>query len=711
MGGEAEPMRPQLADLMLAAIRKYGRDRKVGLLLSGGLDSVSVGILLGEAGHTVTAYTYELEGYRSLDRPKAERIAKHFGWPLQIITVPSASVRNDFLRLAIDHGCRKKVQFEVTQPLLHLFPCIDETEVWTGFNADDHYGNTRQSALEQYRLKKAGVSAAEQKAAFDRRRDAAYLETKSPGSTWCFAQKAAGRFGKRLLDPYLDDRLRTFFRHYDYRQLSPLKKPLIRLALEEHLRGLPESSIAVGVQLHTGGGVDALFRLLLDDPTINHFDPPYRTVSALCQGWGREVRSAPARLQAQLKQTGPVVTAKVRVSGRQAFSTYTMADVRAASAQHRFEVFSTFSGGGGSSIGLSLAGGRVRVALEFVPEAARTYQANFPASQVIQEDIRALVADKDRLHSLLRSSGLASDDIDILEGSPPCSEFSSAGRGLSDQNELRSYSDVTQRALAMLPFDFIDLASLLSPKVVILENVPGLTHAGKKHVLSNLLQALCCPAAPLNPRREYFVNYRILSSADYGTPQKRRRLFIVGIRRDVGEATGIVNDEQVSVAFPSATSSEISIRDALKNLQQTQSDASPWERAAAVHSTGRLIRLLPKNPTRYVRLGDVDPSYRGRGNFGLTRCAWDLPAPTLAVMGQRPDALSGALHPEEDRKFTLPELKRLFALPDDFVLTGTLRQASERVCRMVPPLMAKAIGHTVYQNVLLPYREKKNATR
>jgi site-specific DNA-cytosine methylase len=69
--------------------------------------------------------------------------------------------------------------------------------------------------------------------------------------------------------------------------------------------------------------------------------------------------------------------------------------------------------------------------------------------------------------------------------------------------------------------------------------------------------------------------------------------------------------------------------------------------------------------------------------------------------------LAGAIHPQEDRKFTVPELKRLFALPDDVILTGTVSQASERICRMVPPPMTKAIGESVYRRVLRPYSERQ----
>jgi len=91
--------------------------------------------------------------------------------------------------------------------------------------------------------------------------------------------------------------------------------------------------------------------------------------------------------------------------------------------------------------------------------------------------------------------------------------------------------------------------------------------------------------------------------------------------------------------------------------------------------------------------------------FTLRRCSWDRPVPTLTVAGQAPDGRCGALHPAEDRKFTIPELKRLFGMPDDFVVTGTLMQAAERLCRMVPPLLMKAVAESVYERVLRPYAE------
>jgi site-specific DNA-cytosine methylase len=197
----------------------------------------------------------------------------------------------------------------------------------------------------------------------------------------------------------------------------------------------------------------------------------------------------------------------------------------------------------------------------------------------------------------------------------------------------------------------------------------------------------------------YYATSGVLHASDFGVPQTRKRLFIIALRRDVAEAVGIRSDADVATVFPAPTTlSPVSIRSALAGLQQSKREIDPWRRVAMTTSLGRAIRRLPRNPIKLTRPCHVDPD--DDRDFTLTRCAWDLPAPTLTVSGQGPNALGNAIHPAEDRKFTIPELKRLSALPDDFVLTGTLAQAAERVCRMVPPPLTRAIARSVYDRVL-----------
>ena len=177
----------ELLQLLVGAVTVKSRNKTVALLLSGGLDSLSVGLALEKAGKVVRAYTYHLENYPSKDLKKAIAIAGHFGWPLTVITVPTTDVADDFLRLAVEQGCRKKVQFEVTFPMLYLFPQIDEVEVWTGWNADDHYGNTRECIFRQRRMAQQGLSLAERKLAFDAERCTIFegpLTNPESGQTW-----------------------------------------------------------------------------------------------------------------------------------------------------------------------------------------------------------------------------------------------------------------------------------------------------------------------------------------------------------------------------------------------------------------------------------------------------------------------------------------------------------------------------------------------
>jgi Asparagine synthase len=322
----------ELLSLLCSAVEKGSDDDTVALLLSGGIDSTSVGIALQKSGKAIRAYTYRLQDYKSRDLDKAVAIARHFGWPLSIIEVPTADLARDFMRLAVEHRCRKKTQFENTFPMLYVLPRIAEAEVWTGYNADDHYGNTKNCILDQKRMAREGASAAERKEAFDAERRGRFERklTDPESGTWCYAHRFAAQCGKRLLDPYLDDALREFFLRFDHETLSPLKKPFVRQALGDELRDLPEGSLTVGVRLQTGGSVDTLFETLLRNPAINRFEKNYEDVQSLCERWGREVAENPepflAKLRALPSRSAPIVTTTSSDTTR--YRPYVMDDVR-----------------------------------------------------------------------------------------------------------------------------------------------------------------------------------------------------------------------------------------------------------------------------------------------------------------------------------------------------------------------------------------------
>jgi DNA-cytosine methyltransferase len=546
------------------------------------------------------------------------------------------------------------------------------------------------------------MSPAERKEAFDAERRAGFekkFANLESGETWWYAHRLAAQCGKRLFDAYLCRAVHEYFLQFDHEQLSPLSKPLVRQAFADELRDLPKGSLTVGVRLQTGGGVDALFETLLHDPAINRFENKYTKVSPLCQRWGEEVERRPEQFLAELRAL-PSRSAPTESSSDAArYRPYTMDDINRASASHKFTVVSTFAGGGGSCIGFHLAGGHVLLASEFVPEARRTYAANFPNTPIDTRDIREVTADAASIRAFLAQAGLKPGELDVLNGSPPCCEFSTAGRGISDQNELRPYSDMKQKGMATLIFDFFKLARHARPKIVIGENVPALAWSKNRPLFERALDTLRYADAA-HTRRLYYVNSAVLSASGFGVPQDRRRLFFIGVRADVADAVGIDDDANVLALFPEPSDFAVSIRSALADLQQCDADIDPWSRAAMTGSISRVLSHFPPNPRRRLKLKDV--GFTGDGRFSMEKCAWDLPAPTLAQAGQGPNGLSGAIHPEANRKFTIPELKRLFGLPDDYALTGTLAQAAERVCRMVAPRMMQAIAERVYERVLRP---------
>ena len=229
------------------------------------------------------------------------------------------------------------------------------------------------------------------------------------------------------------------------------------------------------------------------------------------------------------RQLPPRQEAVVRISVPGTYRHYTVADVRRASAEGRFTVISTFSGGGGSSLGYRLAGGKVLAASEFVPEAARTYKANFPECHIDHRDIRELSASSQAVEEFLARIGLRPGEPDISEASPPCSEFSVAGTGLSDQSKSKSYSDVRQNNIATLAFDYAEFVALVRPKVAVIENVPALATRAPE-IIQGILHALRFPSMG-KEGRQYFANWSVLSADEFGVPQKRRRLFIIAVRR------------------------------------------------------------------------------------------------------------------------------------------------------------------------------------
>jgi len=323
-----------------------------------------------------------------------------------------------------------------------------------------------------------------------------------------------------------------------------------------------------------------------------------------------------------------------------------------------YDVVSTFSGCGGSCLGYRMAGFRVLWASEFIPAAQEVYKMNHPDSVLDTQDIRE-VAPEEVLRQIDREPG----EIDILDGSPPCSDFSSAGKGSEGWGEVKKYSETKQRVDDLF-FEYARLLDGLQPKVFVAENVRGLVRGKAKGYFKKILRRLkdC----------GYDVQAKVLDAQWLGVPQRRQRLIFVGVREDLGAAP----------AHPAPLPYRYSVREALSGVEGRISEDA-WIGQYAIGDEWEKLNQ-----------GGQSDKY-----FSLVRPDVNEPCPTVTQTGKTTGAAS-VTHPTEKRKFSIAELRRIQGFPDDFELAGSYAQRWERLARTVPPVMMKHIAATIRDEIL-----------
>ena len=377
------------------------------------------------------------------------------------------------------------------------------------------------------------------------------------------------------------------------------------------------------------------------------------------------------------------------------YQPYTIEDVRKSSSRELFTVVSTFAGGGGSSTGYRLAGGKVVAINEFVEEAVATYSRNFPDTKVILGDIKAITG-KD----LLEVGGLQPRELDILDGSPPCSAFSTSGKGKKGWNREKKYSDgKTVTNIENLFLEYIRIAEDIQPKVIVAENVEGITSRAAIEKLRDFVTGF----EHITPG--YKMVYQVMDASKFGVPQSRMRTFFVGVRSDVFEALGLEEYELAGRIYPmSSTSQGVSIGSAIEGIDNDPAEVQMLLDFCESSFQKKFVETMAFNPTKTLKPGLVNGKL---SCFNMKRPAPNRPSPTLTQMGQQRSA-SGVMHYAANRKLTIKEMKRIMSLPDDYELTGTFDQQAERIGRMVAPKMMGALATSIYENILKPYKELQN---
>lgn len=343
-----------------------------------------------------------------------------------------------------------------------------------------------------------------------------------------------------------------------------------------------------------------------------------------------------------------------------------------------------FSGAGGLSKGFSDAGFKILLGIDNDSKALETFKKNHTGSEVICGDITQINYEQD-IKSVLGSTA-----IDFIIGGPPCQGMSLAGNRDLDDPRNKLY------------LSYLRILDEIRPKGFVIENVPGLISLFHGKIKDSILSRL--------KEMGYKVKYSVLTASDFGVPQKRRRVFFVGIR----------NDLNIKFDFPEKVKEVITSKMALSDLPPLNTPdclgeikqnyylepQNPYQRLmrrnsnyvynhiAARHTekTRHIISLVPDGGN----YKDLPEKYRKTRQFHVawTRLNSNKPSPTIDT-GHRHH-----FHYKWNRVPTVRECARLQSFPDDYIFYGNKTQQFRQVGNAVPPLLAENIATSLKKSFL-----------
>ncbi len=315
-------------------------------------------------------------------------------------------------------------------------------------------------------------------------------------------------------------------------------------------------------------------------------------------------------------------------------------------------VISTFAGCGGSSLGYQMAGFRELLAVEWDDNAVATFRLNFPEVPVYHGDIASLTVEE-----CCRLADVQPGELDVLDGSPPCQGFSTAGKRILDDPRNSLFRE------------YVRLLRGLRPRAFVMENVSGMVKGKMKLVFADILRELKASG--------YQVSARVLNAMYFGVPQSRQRMIFIGVREDLG----------IEPSHPKAQTRPVTVEQALKDAPRGLE--------------GRPLASVASAIWHAISPGENGYAYRKGYYMGACKIDPQKPAPTIRKVVS---GTGGHFHWAEPRLLGIGELKRLGSFPDSFQFMGNFTEQWARIGNSVPPLFMKAIAEHVCETVLEPRR-------
>ena len=345
-----------------------------------------------------------------------------------------------------------------------------------------------------------------------------------------------------------------------------------------------------------------------------------------------------------------------------------------------------FSGAGGISIGVEQAGYTTLAAIDNFPVAAETLNRNrasyFPELRhVVPLDITQI----DPMN-VLAENGLVPGELDLLVGGPPCVAFSKSGFHLD-------YKLAGQDPKASLLDDYFRFLSIMQPKAFMMENVFGLAYRNHS---APFFRRLTDGIKSLG----YSLTYGVLNAADFGVPQNRQRLFLIGSRD--GRALSLPNpthwgrlERRVTTADSRIQKPHVTSGEVLVDLETSE---EPEETINGKY--GHLLSDIPEGGNYLYfteRAGHPNPLFEWRSRYWTFLLKLDPKRPSSTIQSQ-PGPYVGPFH-WENRRLRTPELKRLQGFPDEYQLAGSRRDIQVQIGNSVPPKLSLAVAKAIRQQM------------
>ncbi len=347
-----------------------------------------------------------------------------------------------------------------------------------------------------------------------------------------------------------------------------------------------------------------------------------------------------------------------------------------------YKAISLFTGAGGLDYGLEIAGFETVVAIEMDKWCCKTLKKNRPNWNIVEDRLENVTS-----KSIEDISGLKPGDFDILIGGPPCQPFSKSGYWV--KGDAKRLKDPRANTL----IEYMRVLNDLQPKAFILENVFGLAYKGKDEGLQFLNEEI----GRINSRNKtnYSFEWSVINTADFGVPQIRERVFIIGFR------------DGTPFKFPMPTHFEPPQPGELAMIPPDSQYRTTWDSLGDLSQPkipesfaigGKWKDLLPtippgKNYLYHTDRGDGVPLFKWRSRYWSFLLKLDPNKPSWTIQAQ-PGTSIGPFH-WNNRRLTMREMARIQTFPDNIVIEGGITQIQKQIGNAVPSAIGELLGKEI----------------